>query len=129
MQNNSMAIIAGMLSTLVGGGGVYLQWLDYNKKEEKVIEIQKQSQEPKLQSLSAEEKSLLQPLHPLKAASNSVKSDVQALNEIDINEHSSIKNASLEPVKKLKNSVDDLDLDLPPPSQGFKDFDLDKSGF
>jgi hypothetical protein len=30
LQNNSIAIIAGMLSTLVGGG-LYLQWLDFNR--------------------------------------------------------------------------------------------------
>lgn len=127
MHNNSVIVVVSMVSTLVGGGGVYLQWLDFNKKEEQAVELQKQPQESKAQELSVGEKNLLQPLHPLEAKSDLSKKDAQALNDMDINSHSSTENEPSELVKKANSAVDDLD--LPPLSKDFKDFDLDKAGF
>lgn len=117
-------IVISAVSTIIGGGGLYFQWSEYNKTENSTVKVetaqivQKEGQvtEKRMgveKTINIESDSKFEKEHT-NLASVSLKEDMPALTQpIEATKKES---------KPTKNLVDDLEL---PSAKGFDDFDKD----
>ena len=120
-NNNPLVIAISAMSTLIGGGGLYLQWTEHNKAENEAVKIEK-TQVIQDEKQVVEQKIIVEKI--INAHSNNQKTDdISKLAAVNLKEDTPAEQSKKE-LKPVKSSiVDDLEL---PPAKDFDDFDKDR---
>lgn len=120
-NNNPLVIAISAISTLIGGGGLYLQWTEHNKLENDTVKTEK------IQSIQDEKQVVEQKIiveKIINAHSNNQKTDdISKLAALNLKEDTPTEQSKKESKPVKSSIVDDLEL---PPAKDFDDFDKDR---
>lgn len=121
-NNNPFVIAISAISTLIGGGGLYLQWTEHNKAENDTVKTEK------IQSIQDEkqlvEKKVIVEKVIHSKNDNQINDALSKVATVNLSEDMSVITQPVEQHKKeskiQKDSINDLE--LPPATKGFDDF-------
>ena len=119
-NNNPLVIAISAISTLIGGGGLYLQWAEHNKAENDAVKIEK-TQVIQDEAQVVEKKIIVEKI--INAHSDNQKTDdISKLAAFNLKEDTPTEQSKKESKPVKSSMVDDLEL---PPAKDFDDFDKD----
>jgi len=119
-NNNPLVIAISAISTLIGGGGLYLQWAEHNKAENDAVKIEK-TQVIQDEAQVVEKKIIVE--KNINAHSDNQKTDdISKLAALNLKDDTPTEQSKKESKPVKSSMVDDLEL---PPAKDFDDFDKD----
>lgn len=119
-NNNPLVIAISAISTLIGGGGLYLQWTEHNKLENDAVKIEK-TQVIQDEAQVVEKKIIVEKI--INAHSDNQKTDdISKLAALNLKDDTPTEQSKKESKPVKSSMVDDLEL---PPAKDFDDFDKD----
>lgn len=120
-NNNPLVIAISAISTLIGGGGLYLQWAEHNKAENDAVKIEK-TQVIQDEAQVVEKKIIVE--KNINAHSDNQKTDdISKLAALNLKDDTPTEQSKKESKPVKSSIVDDLEL---PPAKDFDDFDKDR---
>ena len=120
-NNNPLVIAISAISTLIGGGGLYLQWAEHNKAENDAVKIEK-TQVIQDETQVVEKKIIVEKIindH----SDNQKTDDISKLAALNLKDDTPTEQSKKESKPVKSSIVDDLEL---PPAKDFDDFDKDR---